>query len=71
MPAAKNRSSRRMSISLSSNIFERLQQESDETGVSKTGIIAIALTQYFQARDLKPMLEQLQGIVASTQKPKK
>ncbi|MDY0839711.1 hypothetical protein [Lacticaseibacillus paracasei] len=51
---------KRFNLSIGVDLFNRLEDESDRTGLAKSGVVIAALDQYFSVRDAQPVMKQLQ-----------
>lgn len=54
---------KRFNLSIGVDLFKRLEDESDRTGLAKSGVVIAALDQYFSVRDAQPVMKQLQEVL--------
>ena len=54
---------KRFNLSIGVDLFNRLEAESDRTGLAKSGVVIAALDQYFSVRDAQPVMKQLQEVL--------
>lgn len=61
----QNRKSTKFSCSLRSDLVEWIDQKARELGVSRSGYIAMCVTQYKQALDVQPKLNGLMDSIST------
>lgn len=59
---------KRFNLSIGVDLFNRLEAESDRTGLPKSGVVIAALDQYFSVRDAQPVMKQLQEVLEKAER---
>lgn len=59
---------KRFNLSIGVDLANRLEAESDRTGLPKSGVVIAALDQYFSVRDEQPVMKQLQEVLKNAER---
>lgn len=58
-------SARKLSVTIRSDLLDRMDEYADNNGMTRSGLIAIAVTQYLNAVEAMPSVNKLLGAMAS------